>query len=81
MFESFEIVLTVLVLAAALVLIFSDKVPAGTRALAVLNIILATLWLLLGAWAAAVTLLVLGGLVIPLLFKLADAAAGDEVRR
>ncbi len=81
MFESFEIILTVLVLAAALALIFTGKVTAAAGALAVLNIILATLWFLLGAWAAAITLLVLGGLVIPLLFKLGDAAAGNEVRR
>ncbi len=77
MFESLEIIITALLLSGAAALLFLRRVRTGAVILAAFNLIMALLWLYLGAVAAAGTYLVFGVFVLPVLFYLAQAAAEE----
>lgn len=74
MFESLEIIITVLLASGAMALLWLRRVRTGALILAAFNLVMAVLWLYLGAVAAAGTYLVFGVFVLPVLFYLAQAA-------
>ena len=78
MFESLEIIITLLLVCGAFALLLLRQVRAGALILAAFNLAMALLWMYLGAVAAAGTYLVFGVFVLPVLFYLAQAAAGKD---
>jgi len=80
MFESLEIIITLLLVSGAFALLILRRARAGALILAAYNLAMALLWLYLGAVAAAGTYLVFGVFVLPVLFYLAQAGTEGSER-
>ncbi len=78
MFETLDIIISALLASGAIALLLLRRVRTGAMILAAFNLLMALLWLYLGAGAAAVTYLAFGVFFLPVLFYLAQTTSGEE---